>query len=245
MDAKSEARVLGLFEAFAEAGRPMSLSELAERLSIPASSCFNLIKAIEKRGYLYSAKPRGGLYPTRRLFDMAKAVFEQDVVSPSIRSRMAKLRDEVGETVCLAQRRDNEVVYLEVQESPQSIRFIVHVGDTRDLHANSMGKAILSTMTDEARARLLEGLTFHRHTARTLRNARELEADIARGRKRGWFGNAGESAPDALACAVPVRIGSEWYGLAIVGPNHRMEPAMKRHLAALRVAAEDISGEVQ
>jgi len=245
MDAKSEVRVLSLFEAFADTGRPMSLSELAERLGIPTSSCFNLVRAVEQRGYLYAARARGALYPTRRLFDIAKAVFEHDAVSPAIRSRMAALRDEVGETVCLAQRRDKEVVYLEVQESPQSIRFIVNVGDVRDLHSNSMGKAILSTMAKEARERLLASLSYRRYTPRTLRSASELEADIERGQERGWYGNSGESAPEALACALPVRVRSEWYGLAIVGPSQRMEPKLKRHLTALRTAARDISKESQ
>lgn len=243
METRTEVRVLRLFEVFADLGRPAPLTELAERLSIPASSCFNLVRAVEERGYLYAARARGALYPTRRLYDVARTILDNDAVSPAIRARLARLRDLVGETVCLAQRRDKEVVYLDVQESRHSIRFTVAVGETRDLHANSMGKAILSTMADADRERVLAALGYRAHSPNTLRSAAALTADIERGRERGWYCNDGETAPDALAMAIPVRIGADWYGASIVGPAYRMRPALDTHLQALREAVHDIMGQ--
>jgi DNA-binding IclR family transcriptional regulator len=233
--------VLSLFETFAKLGRPMQISELAEHLGAPISSCFNLVRAVEKRGFLYSAKARGALYPTRRLYDVARSILERDAVSPQMRERMAQLRDQVGETVCLAQRRIKEVIYLEVFESHHSIRFAVHVGDTRALHANSMGKAILSRLVPSDLALVLPGLSYERFSPNTLTSPEALAADIERGRERGWYSNFGETASDALAAAVPVRIGPDWYGLSIVGPESRMRPKLERHLGALFDAARDIN----
>jgi len=240
LDLKSEVRVLGVFELFARLGRPLSLSEIAEDLGIPVSSCFNLLRAVEDRGYLYADKARGPLYPTRRLYDIAKAVFDHDVVTPDMRARLQALRDRTGETVCLGCRKESSVVYLDVQESSQAIRFAVKAGDRRDVHSNSIGKAILSTCDDEALAAALESLDYRRHTPRTLRNAAELKADIARGRAEGWYANRGESTLDALACALPVRLGADVYGIAVVGPVTRMQDRLQKHLSALRSAARDI-----
>lgn len=240
LDLKSEVRVLGLFELFARQGRPLSLSEIAEDLGIPVSSCFNLLRAVEDRGYLYADKARGPLYPTRRLYDIATAVFERDVVMPGMRARLQALRDKTGETVCLGCRKESSVVYLDVQESPQAIRFAVQPGDRRDVHSNSIGKAILSTYDAGTLAATLASLTYRRHTPKTLRNAVELEADIERGRADGWYANRGESTLDALACAVPVRLGSGWYGMAIVGPVTRMQDRLQKHLSALQTAAREI-----
>jgi len=243
VDTKSEVRVLSLFEIFAKLGRPMQITELAEHLGAPISSCFNLVRAVEQRGYLYSAKARGALYPTRRLYDVARSILESDVVSPQIRQRMAQLRDQVGETVCLAQRRDKEVVYLEVLESRHSIRFTIHVGDTRPMHANSMGKAILSRLAPNDLAQILPTLSYEQFSPNTLTTPESLAADIEVGRERGWYSNVGETAFDALAAAVPVRIRSNWYGLSIVGPDNRMQPKLEAHLAALFDAARDINQE--
>lgn len=240
MDLKSESRVLQLFEAFADAGKAMSITELAERIGFAPSSCFNLVKAVERSGYLYAVKARGALYPTRRIYDVAQRIMAADAISPAIRARLAALRDEVGESVCLAKRRDAVVVYLDVAESAQSIRFTVEVGDTRPLHANSMGKAILSSLPDAERAAVLAKLEYPMLSDKTLSSATALEADIELGRRRGWFSNFGETARDALAAALPVRIGGELYGMAIVGPHYRMEPLLEAHVAALRRACADV-----
>ena len=245
METKSEVRILSLFELFAQSGRAMTLTEVAESLHIPASSCFNLVRKVEQRGYLYAAKSRGALYPTRRLYDVAKKIFDNDVVTPTIRARMADLRDQVGETVCLAQRRDKEVVYLEVQESRHSIRFAIRVGDTRDLYANSMGKAILASLNKTERDRIVAGLNFRPLSPKTLSSRKALEADIEHGRKRGWYSNVGETAVDVLAAALPVLIGAECYGLSIVGPSNRMKPELDSHLKALHRAAAEISQKSQ
>lgn len=240
MDLKSELRVLGLFEAFAAAGHPMQVSELAERLGAPLSSCFKLVRAIEERGYLYAPRARGALYPTRRLHDLGRAILERDPISARIRGRLVALRDVVGETVCLGVRRGNDVVFLEVVESPHPIRFNLGVGDTRSLHANATGKAILSTLPPAELRRALDELTYERHSASTLTSAGALAEDIERSRERGWYVNAGEAVADAMAIAVPVRIGGDGYGLGIVGPTYRMEPLLGQHLQALRTAADDI-----
>lgn len=242
MDVKSELRVLQVFEAFADAGKPLSITELAERIGSAQSSCFNLVKGVERSGYLYALKARGALYPTRRIYDVAQRIMAADSVSPAIRARLAALRDEVGESVCLAKRRDAVVVYLDVSESPQSIRFTVEIGETRPLHANSMGKAILASLPDAERAAVLAKLDYARLSEKTITSASALEADIEQGRRRGWFSNFGETARDALAAALPVRIAGELYGMAIVGPHYRMEPVLESHVSALRAACREIEG---
>jgi IclR family acetate operon transcriptional repressor len=244
MDIRSEVRVLNMFEAFAEARKPLSLTELAERIGIAPSTCHSLVKSVERSGYLYAAKARGALYPTRRIYDVAQQIMQNDLISPAIRARLERLRDETGESCCLAKRRDGDVVYLEVSESLQSIRFTVAVGETRPLHANSMGKAILASLPDAERAAIIAKLPYNKLSDKTLASATALEADIEQGRKRGWYSNFGETAIDALAAAMPVRIGGEWYGVSIVGPHYRMESVIVAHIKALRGAVNDIEAEV-
>ena len=239
-DLKSELRVLSLFELFAAAGRPMQVTELAERLGAPVSSCFKLVRAVEERGYLYAPRARGALYPTRRLYDLGRVILDHDPIPARVREHIAALRDAVGETVCLGVRRGKDLEFLDVAESPHAIRFNLSVGDTRSLHANATGKAVLSTLPPAELRRALGSLHYERHSASNLTTPVALAADIDRGRERGWFVNAGEAVADAMAIAVPVHIGGDGYGLGIVGPTYRMEPLLDRHLQALRVAADEI-----
>ena len=73
-------RTLDFLEVFADQKRPLSLSEIARLLEIPASSCHDVIQALQERGYIYELAPRGGYYPTLRIFEVAKIIAAYDPV---------------------------------------------------------------------------------------------------------------------------------------------------------------------
>lgn len=231
---KSADRTLSVFEGFAKLGRPATLSELARELAIPVSSCSGLLHRLEERGYLEAVEPRGTWFPTSRLLQVARTIAEHDPLTARMTPIMERLRDDTGETVVLAKRRDMQVVYLHVVESRGTIRYVASVGDLRPLHASSLGRALLSRMPDDQRLQLLRRLSFKRLTAKTLASAAALEAAIQKGRERGWFANFGESVPDLYAIARPLGFQGGDYAIALIGPSRRIEENQIRLAAALQ-----------
>src|SRR5215470_17318807 len=187
MDVKTAGRTLDLFEAFAKAQTPLSLSELARALNAPPSSCFNLIRALQARGYLYSVQPRRQLYPTRRLFDVAQAIVVGEPWMARIEPVLVQLRDQTRETVILGKRQGDQVVYLNVIEGPQSIRYSSQAGALKPLHSSAIGKALLGGLDPVALTELLQQLPLPRVTEGTITDRSALLADIERGRRRGYF----------------------------------------------------------
>ncbi len=241
MDVKTAGRTLDLFEAFAKAQTPLSLSELARALKAPPSSCFNLIRALQARGYLYSVQPRRQLYPTRRLFDVAQAIAAGEPWMSRIEPVLVQLRDQTRETVILGKRQGDQVVYLNVIEGPQSIRYSSQAGALKPLHSSSIGKALLGALDQAELNELLRQLPLPRVTEATLTDRNALLADITRSRKQGYFVTTGENVADVMAVAATVRLGSEIYGIAIAGPIHRMTDALAGHEEALKAACSAIS----
>jgi DNA-binding IclR family transcriptional regulator len=231
MDVKTAGRTLDLFEIFAKAQTPLSLSELARALNAPPSSCFNLIRALQARGYLYSVQPRRQLYPTRRLFEVASAIALGEPWMARIEPALVGLGDQTQETVILGKRQGNRVVYLSVIEGSQSIRYSSQAGALKPLHSSSIGKALLGALDPAEATELLKQLPLERVTEATITDRNALLAD--RGRKQGYFITAGENVADVMAIAATVRLGSEVYGIAVAGPIHRMESALTPHVAAL------------
>jgi len=237
MNVKTALRVIEIIETFARERRALSLSELARLLSVPASSCLALIRTLTALGYLYETGRRQGYYPTGRLLAMAQQIARHDPVLDRVHDTMNELRDATGETVVIGKLRDGpEVLYLDVLESPHAIRYIATAGERRELHANSIGKALLSTMDKAERETLLSQLPFTRFTPRTVASAAKLEAELRRSIERGCFVNLGESMPDVGALAWPVKLSGEWYAISIAGPVYRIEPNLERYAAMLRTA---------
>jgi len=80
MDVKSASRTLDVFELFAREQRPLTLSEVATALDAPLSSCFNLVRALKGRGFLFGVGPRRQIYPTRKMYDVASAIAASEFV---------------------------------------------------------------------------------------------------------------------------------------------------------------------
>ncbi|HUX25118.1 MAG TPA: IclR family transcriptional regulator C-terminal domain-containing protein [Burkholderiales bacterium] len=242
MNVKTAGRTLDLFEAFARAGKPLSLSQLARAMDTPVSSCFGIVRTLEARGYLYEVKARAGFYPTKLLFEHARAIAGRDPLAERFVPRLEKLRDQTGETVLLAKRLERQAVYLEVLDSVHSIRYSPKVGEFRPLHASASGKALLGSLAPALRDELLRGVKLPRVTSRTITSRAALAADLAQAQARGWYVTRGETVADLMAVAVPIELNGETYSVALAGPMHRMETALKRHaklLVELRAVLEE------
>lgn len=230
---KSADRTLQILETFATAGEPLGIAELARRLAIPVSACYALLRTLELRGYLYELGLRKGWYPTLRWLQKARAVAEHDPMLERVAPLLDALGRATGETIVFGKRSGTEVVYLNVVESPHSIRYSAQSGDRKPLHSSSAGKALLGAMPPAERAALLDALKLTRVTPNTIVRRDALEKDLAAGAKRGWYATRGENVADVHALGAPARIDGEHYAVVIAGPAHRIDGALKAHAAAL------------
>jgi IclR family acetate operon transcriptional repressor len=153
---------------------------------------------------------------------------------------MERLRDETGETVLLAKLSDARVLYLDVVESHNSIRYVAQIGETRGLHATSTGRALLAALPTGQRAKLLRRVEYSKLTSKTLLNPEAVEAAIASEGKRGCYRNFGESVEDLYAVARAFRLDETLYSLAVVGPARRIEEREERHIDLLIAACAEI-----
>jgi DNA-binding IclR family transcriptional regulator len=240
MTVRTADRTLDIFESFARRQRPITVSDLARELSLPTSTCFALVRTLVDRGFLYYLRPRGAFYPTRRLSQVADAIAHHDPIAQNIRPLLEALRDATGETVILGKLQGLGVVYLEIIESRHAVRYTMTVGSVRALHASSIGKAIVSAMEDEPRERLLSLLKYPKLTDHTIRSRAQYRKSLEEGVKRGYWTNVGESSPDVMGVALPVRIFGDLYGINLVGPQSRFDRNLKSYVDALKATIRKV-----
>jgi len=234
-------RTLDFIELFAAEKRPLSLTDLTRLLGIPPSSCHDVIRAMESRGYLYETAPRSGYYPTRRLYDLATVIVASDTVVERARSVAERISAHLGETVTLSKATNAHVVYLLVVEPEDPVRFSVAAGtEVASLHATSAGKAFLGTLAPEAFATLLRESTLRRYTRRTIVSKAKLTADIAQSRQRGWFLNDEESRDGVVTVSVPFLRSNAIHFLTVAGPANRMAGKLSRATTLLLAAAREL-----
>ena len=218
---RSADRTLHLFERFESLGRPLLLSELADEMQIPVSSCHGLVQTLFERGYLYSVGARKEIYPTRKLLDVGQSLAAKDPILDRILPSIHALRDLEKETVIVGKRQGNAVLYLEVVEGTHVIRYNARAGDFKPLHSSSIGKAMLGSLSKEALQTWLKTAQLTSMTPKTITAKTQLVRDLDQGRERGYYLTRGENVADVSAVAVPLRLNGEVFGLAVAGPSNR------------------------
>jgi DNA-binding IclR family transcriptional regulator len=223
---KSAQRILEIFELYAARGEPATLTSIASALKMPKSSCLALLTTLASNGYLYEVR-QSGYYPTRRWLDKAQAISANDPLAEMIRPVLAGLREDTGETLIFGKLSDERILYIEVVESWQTLRYTAVTGQFKPLHGTASGKAALSALPAVERKALIATLDLKKMTSRTVTDAVALERDIEQGIARGWQISRGENVADAAAVAVPVLLRKEIYVLVAAGPMQRMETKLK------------------
>jgi DNA-binding IclR family transcriptional regulator len=229
-------RTLDFVELFAAERRPLSLSDISQLLKIPFSSCHDVLKALQARGYVYEIGPRAGFYPTVRLLELAKIISDHDPILLRAEMLLRKLRATIDESVSLARVGEQTAIYLLVLEPSHPLRFTVKVGDAvRSLHATSAGKACLGRLKPEEFEAYLKTAKLVPITAKTIRSKTALRADIEQSKKRGYFLNQEESVEDATTVSSHFRWNGADYIVTISGPTSRMKPKLDQ---AAKLAVE-------
>jgi len=217
-------RTLDFLELFAKEKRPLSLSDISRLLSIPVSSCHDVLQALQDRGFIYEVSPRGGYYPTLRFYDAGKVIAEHDPVLLRAEHLLRELRDTLGETVLLAKITGVRGTYLLVYETPHPLRFQMKVGDNvTSLHGASAGNAILGSLSDQAMDAAIARLDLVAFTPKTVPNKPALREKILRGRKAGYYVNMNESIDGLTTISAPFHWQQSLYVVTIAAPTARLE----------------------
>jgi IclR family transcriptional regulator, acetate operon repressor len=217
-------RTLDVLELFADEKRPLTLSDIARLLSIPLSSCHDVVQAMQSRGYLYELAPRAGYYPTLRLQGLGRDIGDNDPVVARARLLLRPLRDKLDESVLLVKASQLQGVYLLAFESTHPLRYQARIGDRiRGLHSTSAGKALLADLDERELSAYLKTAKLVAVTKRTITSAAALRKDLDISRAKGWFINRGESLDGVTTVSAPFHWNEALYIVTIAGPSNRID----------------------
>lgn len=179
----SIARASLVLDTIAESRRPLTLSELSERLGIPRSSVHRVIGALEGELFVVRSPSGSGfaLGPGLLKFGMNSHL---DLLAAN-RSGLLALARKVRENVDLAVFSGREVVVADQIVSPTRMRGVTKVGQSFSLHASCIGKALLAQLPAARVDELLRATPLRRFTERTVTDRAVLDDQLEAARTTG------------------------------------------------------------
>ncbi|MDO5533878.1 MAG: IclR family transcriptional regulator [Propionibacteriaceae bacterium] len=227
-------RTLDFFELFAREKRALTLSEIARMLSIPPSSCHDVLMTLSRRGYIYEPRAGAGYYPTHRLRHIADSIATVDMTLIRAEEALRHLRDATGETVSLARVETDRIITLLSFPATFNFGIAPEVGTrVRSYHATAAGKAYLGSLSADARRAYLTGRELEQLTPHTVTDVDQIEAELEFCERRGWFMNREGSVEGVTALASRFTQGGTVYIVNMPGPSVRVLPkvdSLAQHL---------------
>jgi len=221
------ARMLKLLDVLAEHPEPLGLKQVAQYTGLHPSTAHRILSAMASDRLVDRIEP-GSYRLGMRLLELGNLVKMRINVREMALPVMRELHAQIGETVNLSVRHDDEIVYVERTSSGRSAMRVVHViGARAALHITAAGKLFL---LEEGFAKLREyarrtGLAGH--TRNSLTSLPLLERELERIQRQGWATDAEEAEIGVRCVAAAVRddAGVLIAALSISSPADRMKPA--------------------
>lgn len=198
-------RLFDIIEELSSKPRGMTLTDLSSSAGLHISTTHRLLAALIARGYVQKDSETGKYRLTMRLFEVgSRAVSGINLVSVS-HPFLERLADFTGETICLAARRDNEIVYLCKEDKDGSIARVASFAGTRSpMYCTAEGKAILAHLPEKEVKTIWSRTTIEGFTPHTLVTYGDLLNDLALTRTCGWAIDNEERELGVMCIAAPV-----------------------------------------
>jgi IclR family transcriptional regulator, acetate operon repressor len=139
------------------------------------------------------------------------------------------------------------VTYLDIVESPRSVRLAARRGDRDWIHSTALGKAIASRLPVERVRDILAAEGMPPLTAATIADPQAYLAEIEVVQERGWALDNGENEPDGRCVAVPLAGSRLPLALSLSAPAGRLPMDRVEEIAVVLAdvaaqLAEDFGG---
>src|SRR3954454_23263157 len=232
---QSLTRGLSILEALANAEHGLTLTEVAQRVSLPPSTTDRLLATLEKMNYVYQGGELLLWYIGLQAYRVGSSFLSnRDFVAQS-HVYMRRLMEQSGETANLAILDATDAVFIAQVQCHEMMRLLVKLGSRVPLHASGVGKAIFASLPDDQIEAILKVKGLPRITTNTITSPETMWASIRVIRQRGWSFDDEEHALATRCVAAPIyNEHAEVLGaISLAGPSSRLPDERIKQLGSL------------
>lgn len=231
---QSVERAVMILQCFTRERPELRLTEIVEELDLHKSTAHGLLNTL-KHYRLVEQDPDTQRYRLGLgLLDLSGALLDRMDIRKAAEGIIREVCRSTDETVHLVVLDGTDVVYIDKQESNQSIRITTSIGTRYPAYATGVGKAMLAYLPPEDVEKLLPA-ALAQLTNTTITDRQALMGQLADIRRRG-YATDDEEAIEGLRCAAaPIFDHHDKVvaAISIAGPSVRMTQERLPELAVI------------
>lgn len=232
-------RALAVLECLGRHREGLTLSEVAEELSLSVNFVYRVTQALTAHGYVHRDADKR-FRVGAKLLELCQPVYDDVPITEAAMPALRWLSNQSGEVAHLGIIADTEGLVLERVVGTAAVKFYIERGTRFPLHTSAPGKAMLAFMPEAQREELMGRMDFKRYTSKTLSNRDDFRKHLALVKSRGWADDYGEhiEGHSCLGAAILDPMGSPVAGIWITGPSQWLtEGRIKKLTVTMKRAA--------
>ena len=198
-------RSVQILQIIAKSNEGMEMDEICERLSIPRTSCYDILVTLVHLGML---EVNTGVKRSYKIglnaYRIGMSYMNNRNISEIIAPALKELSKELQKTCFFGVLEGDKIVYISKFEPENPIITTATIGTKNLIYNTSLGKAILSSMSDEEIKDILSGIELKQATRFTITDREELIKNIELVRVRGFALDERELEEHMECVGVPI-----------------------------------------
>lgn len=212
-------RVCDILDLLQESPEAISLGEVARTTGLPRSSAFRYLATLKYRRYV-ERDPNTEDYRLGAAF-LPFRPRHLELFTKRALPHLQRLRDHFQETINLGVLSGHRVTYLEILESPKSMRLAARRGDRDQVHSTALGKAIAAHLPEDQVLAILAAEGMPKLTPRTLNDPDDYMEELRAVREKGYALDDRENEEEGRCLAVPILGDSLPAAISLSAPQSR------------------------
>ena len=218
---------------------PVAFSEIAKNLPFSRTTIHRILYSFEKLGYVEKAESTSHYRLAAKFFELTGVTVHFRQLQSIAKSVMQNLMTRHAETVNLGVLDRGQVAFIDVLQSPSSLRIAAFPGDRTPVHSTALGKALLAFLPETEINAILSEQPLIKKTPQTITRKGHLLEHLASVREQGVAIDLEENLSGVTCIAAPIfdHAHRPIAAFSISGPSSRMNAKLNAVKDDVRAAA--------
>jgi IclR family transcriptional regulator, pca regulon regulatory protein len=192
-----------VIRALSAPGPGLTLSEVARETGLTRAAARRFLLTLGELGYVRVAERRFALTP--RVLELGYAYLSSLSLPEIAQPHLRELVERVHESSSVSVLDGGDIVYVAREPTRRIMTVAIAVGTRFPAYATSMGRVLLSGLSDEALDAYLSAVSLHAFTPGTVSDRAALRGELERVRRQGWALVDQELEHGLRSVAAPIR----------------------------------------
>jgi IclR family KDG regulon transcriptional repressor len=218
---------------------PVAFSEIAKNLPYSRTTIHRILYSFEKLGYVEKAESTSHYRLAAKFFELTGVAVHFRQLQSIAKSVMQNLMTRHAETVNLGVLDRGQVAFIDVLQSPSSLRIAAFPGDRTPVHSTALGKALLAFLPETEINAIISEQPLIKKTPQTITRKGHLLEHLASVREQGIAIDLEENLSGVTCIAAPIFDYAQRpiAAFSISGPSARMNAKLTAVKEDVRAAA--------